>query len=36
VVQANRVWLDHGDPGRDDELEGRITEGLIALYPTWQ
>jgi AcrR family transcriptional regulator len=36
VVQAILVWLDHGDPRRDDELERRITEGLVALYATWQ
>jgi AcrR family transcriptional regulator len=36
VVQAILAWLDHGDPGRDDEIEQRITEGLVALYPTWQ
>lgn len=35
VVQAVLGWLDHGDPARDDELERRITEGLLALYPTW-
>jgi len=36
VVQAILGWLDHGDPRRDDELERRITEGIVALYPTWQ
>jgi AcrR family transcriptional regulator len=36
VVQAVLGWLDHGDPRRDDELERRIIEGIIALYPTWQ
>jgi AcrR family transcriptional regulator len=35
VVQAILGWLDHGDPRRDDELERRIVEGLIALFPTW-
>jgi AcrR family transcriptional regulator len=36
VVQAVLGWLDHGDPRRDDELERRIVEGIVALYPTWQ
>jgi AcrR family transcriptional regulator len=36
VVQAVLGWLDHGDPDRDDELERRIVEGIVALYPTWQ
>jgi AcrR family transcriptional regulator len=36
VVQAILGWLDHGDPRRDDELERRIIEGIVALYPTWQ
>jgi AcrR family transcriptional regulator len=36
VVQAILGWLDHGDPRRDDELEHRIVDGLIALYPTWE
>jgi AcrR family transcriptional regulator len=36
VVQAILGWLDHGDPRRDDELERRLTEGIVALYPTWQ
>ena len=36
VVQAILGWLEVGDPERDDELERRITEGLVALYPTWQ
>jgi AcrR family transcriptional regulator len=35
VVQAVLGWLDVGDPDRDDELERRITAGLVALYPTW-
>ena len=36
VVQAVLGWMDHGDPARDDELERRVIEGLVALYPTWQ
>jgi len=36
VVQAVLGWLDHGAPRRDDELERRIVEGIVALYPTWQ
>jgi AcrR family transcriptional regulator len=36
VVQAVLGWLDHGDPARDDELERRIVDGIVALYPTWQ
>jgi AcrR family transcriptional regulator len=35
TVQAVLGWLDVGDPERDDELERRISEGLVALYPTW-
>lgn len=35
VVEAVLGWLDVGDAERDGELERRITEGLLALYPTW-
>lgn len=35
VVQALLGWLHHGDPTRDDEIERRITDGLVALFPTW-
>ena len=36
VTQAVLGWLEEGDPRRDDELEQRIVDGLVALYPTWQ
>jgi AcrR family transcriptional regulator len=35
VVQAVLGWLEHGDPARDEELERRVIDGLLALYPTW-
>jgi AcrR family transcriptional regulator len=35
VIQAVLGWLDHGSADRDDELERRVSEGLVALFPTW-
>jgi AcrR family transcriptional regulator len=35
VMQAVLGWLDHGSAARDDELERRISDGLVALFPTW-
>lgn len=36
LVEAVLHWLDDGDPGRDDELVARTTDGLQALYASWE
>jgi len=36
LVEATLHWLETGTPDRDDELVARTTDGLEALYTSWQ
>lgn len=35
LVDAVLAWLDHGDPGRDDELVERVTASMLAMVEPW-
>jgi hypothetical protein len=32
IFETMRVWLDLGDPTRDDDFVARATEGAVAVF----